>query len=445
MHVLLLGGTADERAREALRLAPAPVVVDAATLPFVSFARLELPPSPRTILIEAIERAFPDNQIGGTRLVLTQSTYLTQKLIDALGADDCIVMTGDRGALEQCAPEALQARGPWRRFEIGNAARPLGLGAGGLGLGDSYRGRFSDAASPESPPLSPVANVASPQPPAPSPVFELLAAAYASRDAADRLRLCLDAAALDPGAAVAQLALASAYREHQDLRARDALARAAALAPAWEAIHYELGKLWLALDDTARARDSFQRAADLMPTFSAAFSNLGATLGELSGPDAALAAFHHALANDPGNHTILSNIGVVSRERGQLDESEAALRQVTTIAPEFVFGHYNLGHTLFLAARYAEAIAAYEEGARRDPRKTPQQICRLAMARFAAGDVAGAERDLWPAVSRAAADEREDLLLEAYEIAHALGTVRPPPPAQQAFAERLAAEIVKSG
>src|SRR5262249_19149378 len=32
------------------------------------------------------------------------------------------------------------------------------------------------------------------------------------------------------------------------------------------------------------------------------------------------------------------------------------------------------GHTLFLAARYAEAIAAYEEGARRDPRKTPPDL-----------------------------------------------------------------------
>src|SRR5262249_6977095 len=133
-----------------------------------------------------------------------------------------------------------------------------------------------------------------------------------------------------------------------------------------------------------------------------------------------------------------------AREHGRLDESAAALRQVTTAAPGFVFGHYNLGHTLFLAGRYGEAIAAYEEGVRRDPRQTPRQICRLAMARFAAGDIPGAERDLWPAVDRAAPDEREDLLLEAYEIAHAVDSTRPPQPAQRAFVARLAAEIVKS-
>jgi tetratricopeptide (TPR) repeat protein len=264
------------------------------------------------------------------------------------------------------------------------------------------------------------------------------------RDAAERLRICREVTERDPGAPVAWLALAGAYREQQDLRAREALERAATAAPDWEAVHYELGKLWLALDDLRRARDSFQRAGDLMPTFSAAFSNLGATLGELDEPDAALAAFRQALAHDPRGHTILSNIGVVSRELGKLDESEAALRQVTTLAPDFVFGHYNLGHTLFLAGRYPDAIAAYAEGARRDPQKNPRQLCRLAMARFAAGDVGSAERDLWAAVNSAPADEREDLLLEACEIAHALRSAHPDHPAQQAFAERLAAEIAKS-
>ena len=63
--------------------------------------------------------------------------------------------------------------------------------------------------------------------------------------------------------------------------------------------------------------------------------------------------------------------------------------------------------------------------------------CRLAIVRFVNGDTPGAERDLWRHVSAAPADEREDLLLEAYEIAHALLTRHPalayfflsPPPA----------------
>jgi tetratricopeptide (TPR) repeat protein len=250
---------------------------------------------------------------------------------------------------------------------------------------------------------------------------------------------------LDPDSAVAHLALASACREARDgAGAREALDRAAALAPEWEAVVYESGKLSLVYDDLPRARDAFQRAADLMPTFSAAFSNLGATLGELNEPVAALKAFRQALAHDPNGFTILNNIGVVCRELGRLDESEAAFRRVIAINPSFVFGHYNLGHTLFLAGRYPDALAAYEEGQRRDPQQNRRQGCRLALMRFANGDAAGAERDLWRSVDAAPADEREDLLLEAYEIAHALLTQHPSLGAQRPFVDRIGAEIAKS-
>jgi tetratricopeptide (TPR) repeat protein len=420
VHVLILGGSPADRHRAARERVQQhqTVILEAATLPFVRVSVEGWPAPPRIILLDDIERAFPDNQTGSTRLVLTQSAYLIQAWIDALDANDQIIATADRAALEQCAPEALQQRGPWQRFEIASAAsRGLGLEAWGF--------------SPES---------ASPQPPAPT----RLAAAFASHDSAERLRTCRELTDRDPDVAVAQLALASAYREHRDLRAREALERAAKLAPDWEAVHYEFGKLWLALDDLPRARDAFARAAALMPTFAAALSNLGAALGELGEPDAALAAFRQALESDPDNPALLSNVGVVSREMGRLDESEAALRQVVALTPDFVFGHYNLGHTLFLAARYGEAVAAYEEGARQDPRKNPQQACRLAMSRVAAGDAARGEQELWAAVSRAAPSDREDLLLEAYEIAVALAIAHPERPPDPVLIERLAAEITKS-
>jgi len=73
-----------------------------------------------------------------------------------------------------------------------------------------------------------------------------------------------------------------------------------------------------------------------------------------------------------------------------------------------------------------------------------RQGCRLAVARFATGDTAGAERDLWRCVDAAPPDEREDLLLEAYEIAHALLTQHPSLAAQRPFVERIGAELTKS-
>jgi tetratricopeptide (TPR) repeat protein len=194
----------------------------------------------------------------------------------------------------------------------------------------------------------------------------------------------------------------------------------------------------------AMARDAFQRAADLMPAFSAAFSNLGATLGELDEPAAALSAFRQALAHDPESFTTLNNIGVCCRELGRLDESEAAFRRVISINPAFVFGYYNLGHTLFLAERYADARGAYEQGQQRDPQRNRRQACRLAVVRFAGGDPAGAERDLWHCVDAASPSEREDLLLEAYEVARALLTRHPELEPHRPFLDRIGAEITKS-
>jgi tetratricopeptide (TPR) repeat protein len=239
------------------------------------------------------------------------------------------------------------------------------------------------------------------------------------------------------------LRLASACRERNDaVGAEQALNEALELTPDWEAVHYEAGKFWLACDDMERARDAFQRAADLMPTFSAAFSNLGAVLGELDQPEAAVAAFSQALRHDPESFTILNNIGVVNREIGRLDESERALVRVTEIAPAFVFGHYNLGHTRFLRGDYTGALNAYEEGQRRDPEKNRRQGCRLALVRFASGDLDGAERDLWRFADQAPTEEREDLLLEAYEIAQALVRAHPAL-SRQRFLDRIAAELTR--
>jgi tetratricopeptide (TPR) repeat protein len=418
-HLLLLGRSLVPS--DLIAADHAVVRLDARVLPFTRVEAVALPPPPRTFVIEEIHAAFPDRQRGGTRLVLTQSIYLLQKWTDRLDEGDRIVATADRTALERCAPEFAQARGCWSAFEILEGAGDRGLGAGGT---DEHPSAWR---------------------PAPSPIAVQLARAFAASEPGERLRLCREAAARDPDCEVAQLALASACRENRDgAGARAALDDAATLAPDWEAVAYESGKLSLVFDDLTRARDAFQRAADLMPSFSAAFSNLGATLGELDDPASALRAFRQALAFDPRSFTILNNVGVVSRELGRLDESAAAFREVIAINPGFVFGHYNLGHTLFLMERYADALAAYEEGNRRDPQQNRRQGCRLAVARFATGDLEGAGRDLWRFADAAPPDERADLLLEVYEIVSALLTRHPALAPQQAFLDRLGAEIAKS-
>jgi len=421
VHVLIVGGSERARQETAAReiaAGTATIPLDAAALPFILPDRL-LPPSetPRTIWIEDFHLAFPSRQQRGTRLILTQSTYLLQKLVDQLGDADRIVAAADRGEAERNAPELFFGRGPWRFFEL-------------IELHDSFNADHAEHAEKNRQCGSAMSA---------GSALRSLREAYEHESALERLRVCAALVGEHSTSPAAHLAFASALRENQrDEEARAALNQAERLAPHWEAVAYESGKYWLAHEDMERASIEFRRAADLMPTFSAAFGNLGATLGELGQPEAALAAFTRALANDPDSFTVVNNIGVVNRELGRLDDAIAAFQKVIELAPDFVFGYYNLGRTLFLAGRFADALEAYEEGQQRDREKNRREGCRLALVRFANGDAARAERDLWRFANAAPADEREDLVLEAYEATNALISAHPRLAKHAAFLDRIA-------
>ena len=256
-------------------------------------------------------------------------------------------------------------------------------------------------------------------------VSHSLAIAFRLADPAERLLRCVEflKAGRTPAALVAT---ASACVEVNDLEAaaRD-LDDAIAKAPEWAAAHYERGKLWLRADDIAKASESFRRAGLLLPGFGSIWANLGATLGELDRPEEALASFERALVLEPSSPQVLNNVGVVKRELGRLGESEAAFRQVIQLTPGMAFGHYNLGHTLFLQGRFQAALSAYAEGQARDPEKNPVQASRLALCKLATGDAAGALRELQRATTGLPREYRRQLIGDTSAILWALVTQHP--------------------
>ena len=259
----------------------------------------------------------------------------------------------------------------------------------------------------------------------PHGVTHPLAIAFRLDDPSQRLARCVEF--LKHGrTAAALVATASVCVEVNDLESagRD-LDEAIAQAPGWAAAHYERGKVWLRADDMGKAAESFQRAADLLPGFAPAWANLGGTLGELDRPAEALQAFERALALDPHSPQALNNVGVVRRELGRLAESEAAFRQVIQLTPGMAFGHYNLGHTLFLQGRFQAALAAYTEGQARDAEKNPVQASRLALCKVATGDAAGALRELQRATTGLPREYRQQLLGDTSAILWALVTQHP--------------------
>ena len=386
-----------------------------AAWPFRRHATGHVPPDTDLVVARDIHDAFPAGQSGGTRLVLTQSSYQLQRWLDWLLTRPGVhlVVDADHEALQRNAPEAFAGRGPWAHANL-IEVQPV----------RTERAERSASAADRD---------------------DWLVAAFRTRDPEERLALCRRASDAHPGDAAVQLALGSAYMEVQDLDgSQAALEEAIGLEPSWEAAHFELGKLWLRRDDMERASVAFGEAGRLMPSFSAAFSNLGAALGELDRSEEALNAFQQALKYDPTGYPILNNIGVVSRELGRLAESEAAFRKVTTQAPEFVFGHYNLGHTLFLQGRYQAALAAYAEGQRRDPDKNPRQACRLAVVKLAAGDPDGALRDMHTHTARVPREQKREILLEAQEILWALLTDQPALAGWRQLADAVKAELLRS-
>jgi tetratricopeptide (TPR) repeat protein len=268
-----------------------------------------------------------------------------------------------------------------------------------------------------------------------------LAIAFRLDDPAERLAQCVEV--LKSGrTAAALLATASVCVEVNDFEAaaRD-LDEAIAQAPSWAAAHYERGKVWLRSDDMAKAAESFQKATELLPGFAPAWANLGGTFGELDRPQEALAAFERALALEPASPQALNNVGVVRRELGRLGESEAAFRQVIQLTPGMAFGHYNLGHTLFLQGRFQAALSAYAEGQSRDPERNPVQASRLALCKVATGDAVGALRELQRATTGLPREYRQQLLGDTSAILWALVTQHPELQGWQSVHEWLTNEL----
>lgn len=339
----------------------APLIPPARAWSFVRQVAPSLPPSTRlTLRVPDLHLAFPAGQTGGTRLVLTQATYQLQRWLDWLDVHPLAEVVADcpetRPALRK---EAAAGRGPWSRIRVEETG-----------------------VSREPAPASPA-------------WFDRLAVAFEQSDPRLRVEAAGDAAEMESGNGAILLALSSARMELQDFDgALDALTAAMALEPDWEAVHFEHGKLWLRADDSARAAAAFAEALRLMPSFAVAASNLGAALAESGRPAEAIPVLEQALRFDPRGHTVLNNLGAAYRELGQLTDAEAAFRRVVALVDGFVFGHYNLGHTLFLQGRFSEARDAYLEGARRDPQRNVRQACRLELCRAAAGDGPGAAQRL---------------------------------------------------
>ena len=273
----------------------------------------------------------------------------------------------------------------------------------------------------------------------------LLAHAFTSSDPAERLRLCRDAVALDRALRGRELALAAPAREpRRRRRARGARSRRRSRAGLGSgALRKRQAVAGATTTWRARATRFSAPPISCRPSPPLSATSARRSASSASRPRA-LAAFRQALAHDPLSFTILNNIGVVYRELGRLDESEAAFRRVIAINPAFVFGHYNLGHTLFLAGRTATRSTRTRRGSgatrsRTGGKAAAWRSCALRTATRPARSATLALRRRGAARRTRGPAARG--LRDRARAADAASGARTP---HRPFLERIGAEIVKS-
>ena len=119
--------------------------------------------------------------------------------------------------------------------------------------------------------------------------------------------------------------------------------------------------------DEDGAIDALTRSLELRPDSADVLANLAQMQFERGHYEAAHACFMAALDLAPGDHMLKFRIGETLFRAENYAGAEAAYRDVLKQVPDFVPAHYDLGLVLAALNRLPEAIASYDEAARRDP------------------------------------------------------------------------------
>ncbi len=169
--------------------------------------------------------------------------------------------------------------------------------------------------------------------------------------------------------------------------------RALEIAPENAAARFNAGMALLRLEREVEAREHLEQAARFEPAFAAGsfvvLAEFHAGHGDLRG---ALTLLVRAREIDPSDATSANSLGVVLRRLGRAAEAVAAYRDAARLDPRMVEAHNNLAWLLATNERVRDGRAALEHAERAHALAHGGSKVRetLAAARAASGDFAGA-------------------------------------------------------
>lgn len=194
-------------------------------------------------------------------------------------------------------------------------------------------------------------------------IYSLQAAGhYALGQLAEAERGFRKAAALNPAYDAAHYNLGNVLKQMGKLDdAIDAYRRALQLKPADAEAHYNLGIALKEQGKLDKAVTAYKLALQHRPTYVEAHYNLGNVLKQQGKLDDAISAYQHALALKPVDADAHNNLGNAFKQQGKLDEAIEAYRSALALKPIDANAHNNLGNVLRQQGRLNEAISAYRQ------------------------------------------------------------------------------------
>jgi len=149
-----------------------------------------------------------------------------------------------------------------------------------------------------------------------------------------------------------------------------------------------------------------RRATDISPWWANAWNSLGNTLESLKRYEEAIAAFSHAIELEPNSAYLYRNRASQFLELVRLDEAEKDIARAVELQPDNVYTHGRQGYLALARGQLADALTHIQYAAEHDDDVGWQ--LGLALAQFANGNAAEAQKIITAALEKTDADQREN-------------------------------------
>ncbi|TKB82701.1 MAG: tetratricopeptide repeat protein [Nitrospira sp.] len=189
---------------------------------------------------------------------------------------------------------------------------------------------------------------------------------------------------LDPKHVEAYLGLAElAFRKKQPANAEKHLKQALSLAPENARVHRAWGRYLVEMKDYAKAEAAFARAVSLDPRFTDAQMDLGTVRATaLKQPQGAIDAYRAAVASNPTWWQAHYALALQLEHVGRQAEAHKAFQQARRLTPSNHMPSFSEGRLYVTEGKPTEALAAFDEAVKADPKFVPAVLARADVQRL---------------------------------------------------------------